>query len=209
MATNTDEIKSLKKNIKKITEEKEELVKEIEEIKKMLASANSVQQTQTPIIINDSDRDVLFTSLYPGLLNLSTEGYGNGDIYTFDHFGDEQNIPYSHAKQIIRNNKSFITGGYVFINDDELVRSERLESQYKKILNKEKILKTFSLNKTEFKQVFENMTDAQKEILRQVVTRKMSDGQDVDMNIVDMINKELNCNIGEEIKNGEGLGIKE
>ena len=53
------------------------------------------------------------------------------------------------------------------------------------------------------------MTDAQKEILRQVVTRKMSDGQDVDMNIVDMINKELNCNIGEEIKNGEGLGIKE
>ena len=53
------------------------------------------------------------------------------------------------------------------------------------------------------------MTDAQKEILRQVVTRKMSDGQDVDMNIVDMINKELNCNISEEIKNGEGLGIKE
>ena len=209
MATNTDEIKSLKKNIKKITEEKEELVKEKKKKKKMLASANSVQQSQTPIIINDSDRDVLFTSLYPGLLNLSTEGYGNGDIYTFDHFGDEQNIPYSHAKQIIRNNKSFITGGYVFINDDELVRSERLESQYKKILNKEKILETFSLNKAEFKQVFENMTDAQKEILRQVVTRKMSDGQDVDMNIVDMINKELNCNIGEEIKNGEGLGIKE
>lgn len=212
MATNTDEIKKLKKQIKELKDiaeekeqmkqEKEQMKQEIEELKKIIKASFAQPQE---IISNNQDRDILFTSLYPGILNLSTEGYGKGDVFTFEKFGEEVNIPYSQARQIIRNNKSFITGGLVFISDDEIIKSERLTNDYKKILNKEKLLKTFEMNKNEFKDIFEAMTDSQKEILHQTMINRLVAGKDVDMNMVSIVNNAMNCDILKEVNDGKGL----
>nr|DAK84764.1 MAG TPA: hypothetical protein [Caudoviricetes sp.] len=208
MATNTDEIKKLKKeiqNFKSVKEENEELKKELEEIKKMLSNNISTNQANAPIIINDTERDVLFTSLYPGILNLSTEGNGKGEIYSFQHFGEEQNIPYSQARQIIKNNKNFIVDGFVFISDDDIIKTERLEDKYKKILDKSSLLELFEMNRKEFKNIFENMTKSQKEIIHRIVAEKINKKEDVDANIIAIINEILHCDIMAEIENGKDL----
>lgn len=205
MATNTDEIKKLKKQIKDLQadiNEKEQLKQEIEELKKTIANNSIVSQG---IVVSNQDRDILFTSLCPGILNLSTEGYGKGEVYTFEKFGEEINIPYSQARQIIKNNKSFITGGLVFINDDEIIASERLVNEYKKILNKDKMLKIFEANRTEFKSVFGAMTDSQKEVLHQIIVQRLLENKDVDMNIVYIVNEAMNCDIMKEVESGKGL----
>ena len=67
----------------------------------MMARANNNMNTSI-------DRDVTFVSLCNSILNLSTEPYGGGTIYTFNEFGEEQSIPYSDARLLIRNNKRFI-----------------------------------------------------------------------------------------------------
>ena len=54
--------------------------------------------------IGDNNKDVPVTSLTVGQLNLSTEGYGRGAIYTFEQIGEEQVIPYEDLKKIIKNN---------------------------------------------------------------------------------------------------------
>ena len=88
--------------------------KKIKELEKTVSDLNNMiallmKQTansETP----SGDRDVTFISLCNHILNLSTEPNGGGEIYTFTEFGEEQSIPYSDAKRIIKSNKSFIQG---------------------------------------------------------------------------------------------------
>lgn len=195
MATNTEELKKLKK--------------ELNELKKLLAQATETSVNQNNNVPMNNDRDILFTSLYPGILNLSTEGNGVGDIYTFNEFGSELNIPYQEARQIIRKNRRFATEGYFFISDDDIIKSERLESDYKTILDKNKILNLFEVSGDKFRKIFENMTGAQQDILHQIVVKKLKNNENVDMNVVYVINETLKCDVLDESKNDKKLEEKE
>ena len=154
---------------------------------------------------NDTDRDVVITSLTSGMLNLSTLGMGQGTIYTFDKFGEEQVIPYEDAKLIIKNNKSFVEGGNFFINDDDLIASQRLTKVYKKILNADQMMNLFKENKKEFKTIFSNMTNGQKETFCNIIYDKLRNDQDVDMNIIQIVNDELNIDIINNFKANKEL----
>lgn len=159
---------------------------------------------------NNMDRDVVFISLCNHTLNLSTEPNGGGVIYTFTEFGEEQSIPYSEARKIIKNNKSFIKGGKCYIADDEIVKAEHLTNDYKKILSKDALLELLSTERTKFHSIFDAMTMTQKEIFRDVVIeRLMKDKHSVDMNIVQYINDSLKINILESIEYSKELLTKE
>ena len=228
MATNTEEIKKLKKEFKGLKDSLQEILdivktsavessankedsdevgklkKEIDDFKATLDSINKSSSPE-PIIINKEERDVLFTSLYPGMLNLSTDRNGQGEVYTFNEFGEEKNIPYAQARQIIKNNRHFITGGLVFINDDDIIKVDRLENDYKKILDKDSILKLFNSDKEKFSKVYNNMTTLQKEILHTIIVKRMAKGKNVDYNIVKVIDDDLHCDIASEVENGKNL----
>ena len=55
----------------------------------------------------------------------------------------------------IKNNKNFIEGGNVFINDDEVIKSQRLENIYKKLLSYDGMLDLLNKDKNESKVVKE------------------------------------------------------
>ena len=87
--------------------------KKIKDMEKTIEELNNLVQllikqggTAQPVA-NTGERDIVFISLCNYTLNLSTEPNGGGTIYTFNEFGEEQSIPYSDARRIIKNNKSF------------------------------------------------------------------------------------------------------
>lgn len=154
----------------------------------------------------DPDRDVLFISLCNHTLNLCTEQRGEGTVYSFEKFGEEQIIPYSDAKKIIRNNKRFIKGGKCYIVDDDLIKAEHLTNDYKRILSKDALLELLNADKKKFQSIFDTMTDTQKETIKSVLIEKIiKEKEDVDMNIIQYINDKLNTDIMADVKYTEGL----
>lgn len=214
MATTTKKNSTAKesKEIKKdeYTQDLENRISELEELIKSMAAATKTASEPTvnniTQYIGDNNKDVILTSLTVGQLNLSTEGYGQGAIYTFDEMGEQQSIPYDDVKKIIKNNKSFIEGGSVFINDDEVIKNQRLENTYKKLLSYEGMLDLLNKDRKAFAKVFSTMTKNQKENLKGIIFDKLEkDSSSVDMNIVQVINEDMGIDIMSEVKNAKDL----
>ena len=205
-----------KKKDDKYIKELEERLKKMEEVINKFSTMNigSDQPTVNNITqyIGENNKDVTVTSLTVGELNLSTEGYGEGTIYTFENIGEEQIIPMEDLKKIIKNNKSFIEGGNIFINDEEVVESQKLGNIYKKLLSYEEMLGLFNKDREAFEKVFVSMANNQKETLKRIIFKKLEDDEKkVDMNIVRVIDENMGTNIMEEFSNQKKLSelIKE
>lgn len=235
MATNTDEIKKIKKEVNGIKEslatileaiqaknsnvaestvnESEKTddnkIKELEDkMSQILEKMNSVQNQpvyESEKKDNSLDRDVLFISLCVGTLNLSTRKNGDGDIYTFTEFGEEQMIPYMDAKNIIKNNKSFIKGGKVFISDEDLIKNERLTKDYEHILDYKGLMNLFNESSQTFEKIFKEMPRGQQESFTDILLQKMLKGEKIDRNLIYIVNQELNIDLEEKIENGKNL----
>ena len=188
--------------------EYENLLNQMKEMQTMFAQITNQQQPVQNITqyIGENNKDVTVTSLTVGQLNLSTEGYGQGEIYTFEHIGEEQSIPLEDLKKIIKNNKSFVEGGNFFINDDEVVKSQKLTNVYKKLLSYDEMLGLFNKDRTAFEKVFSGMTENQKENLKRIIFEKLNENEkSVDMNIVQVINEDMNIDIMDEFRNQKKL----
>jgi len=194
--------------------EYDEMKKQLEEMKalmnQVLNSSNEEKKNNTvnniTNYIGDNTKDVFVTSLTVGELNLSTEGYGRGEIYTFSNIGEEQSIPLEDLKKIVKNNKKFIDGGNVFINDDEVVKSLKLNNIYKKLLSYDEMQGLFKKDRDAFEKVFVGMTDNQKETLKRIIFEKLKENEkSVDMNIVQVINDVMDIDIMDDFKNSKKL----
>ena len=211
MSSTTTKKSTTKKNNNTITVSKEEyenLLNQMKEMRTMFAQMTSQQQPVQNITqyIGENNKDVIVTSLTVGQLNLSTEGYGQGEIYTFEHIGEEQSIPLEDLKKIIKNNKSFVEGGNFFINDDDVVKSQKLTNIYKKLLSYDEMLDLFNKDRSVFEKVFANMTANQKETLKRIIFEKLNENEkSVDMNIVQVINDNLGIDIMDDFRNQKKL----
>lgn len=213
MATTTKKNSTVKKEeVKKdeYTKNLENRISELEELIKGMAAATKTASEPTvnniTQYIGDNNKDVVLTSLTVGQLNLSTEGYGQGVVYTFEEIGEQQSIPYDDVKKIIKNNKAFIEGGNVFINDDEVIKSQRLENIYKKLLSYDGMLDLLNKDRKAFTKIFSGMTKNQKENLKGIIFDKLAkDSSSVDMNIVQVMNEDMNIDIMSEVKNAKDL----
>ena len=211
MSSTTTKKSTTKKNNNTITVSKEEyenLLNQMKEMQTMFAQMTSQQQPVQNITqyIGENNKDVVVTSLTVGQLNLSTEGYGQGEIYTFEHIGEEQSIPLEDLKKIIKNNKSFVEGGNFFINDDDVVKSQKLTNIYKKLLSYDEMLDLFNKDRSVFEKVFANMTANQKETLKRIICEKLNENEkSVDMNIVQVINDNLGIDIMDDFRNQKKL----
>jgi len=211
MSSTTTKKSTTKKNNDAVTVSKEEyenLLNQMKEMQTMFAQMTSQQQPVQNITqyIGENNKDVVVTSLTVGQLNLSTEGYGQGEIYTFEHIGEEQSIPLEDLKKIIKNNKSFVEGGNFFINDDDVVKSQKLTNIYKKLLSYDEMLDLFNKDRSVFEKVFANMTANQKETLKRIIFEKLNENEkSVDMNIVQVINDNLGIDIMDDFRNQKRL----
>lgn len=194
--TNSDEVKDLKAQVAQLTETIQILMKA------SLANANQVN--------NSIDRDVTFVSLCHNILNLSTEPYGGGIIYTFTEFGEEQVIPYSDARLIIRNNKKFVKEGKCYIADSDIVEAEHLTKDYEKLLNKEDLVGLLNKDRQVFARIFDSMTNVQKELFKDILAKQLKENKNgVDMNIVQKVNETLNIDILKDLEFSNSLFSKE
>ena len=211
MSSTTTKKSTTKKNNDTVTVSKEEyenLLNQMKEMQTMFAQMTSQQQPVQNITqyIGENNKDVVVTSLTVGQLDLSTEGYGQGEIYTFEHIGEEQSIPLEDLKKIIKNNKSFVEGGNFFINDDDVVKSQKLTNIYKKLLSYDEMLDLFNKDRSVFEKVFANMTANQKETLKRIIFEKLNENEkSVDMNIVQVINDNLGIDIMDDFRNQKKL----
>ena len=188
--------------------EVEQMRQQMEDMQKLIIqlTGKAFDQSQNVQYVNDSNKDVTLTSLTVGELNLSTEGYGQGEVYTFSHYGEQQTVPYEDLKKLIKNNKRFIEGGNVFINDEEVVKEQKLVNVYKKLLSYEQIEKIFSEDKSTFEKIYQSMTQNQKETLKGIIFDKLNkDEKSVDMNIVQILNDDMNIDIMSDYRNQKKL----
>ena len=188
--------------------EVEQMRKQMEDMQKLIIqlTGQAFDKPQNVQYINDNNKDVTLTSLTVGELNLSTEGYGQGEVYTFSHYGEQQTIPYEDVKKLIKNNKRFIEGGNVFINDEEVVKEQKLVNIYKKLLSYDEIEKIFSEDKNTFEKIYKSMTKNQKETLKGIIYDKLDkDEKSVDMNIVQILNDDMGIDIMNDYRNQKKL----
>ena len=188
--------------------EVEQMRKQMEDMQNLIIqlTGKAFSETQPVQYINDNNKDVTLTSLTVGELNLSTEGYGQGEVYTFTHYGEQQTIPYEDLKKLIKNNKRFIEGGNVFINDEEVVKEQKLVNVYKKLLSYDEIEKIFSEDKNTFEKIYKGMTKNQKEALKGIIYDKLDKNEkSVDMNIVQILNDDMGIDIMNDYRNQKKL----
>lgn len=213
MTNTSSKIKSAAKSTVS-KKEYDEMKKQLEEMKALMSQVlnSSAEEKKNNTVnnitnyIGDNTKDVFVTSLTVGELNLSTEGYGRGEIYTFSNIGEEQSIPLEDLKKIVKNNKKFIDGGNIFINDDEVVKSLKLNNIYKKLLSYDEMQELFKKDRDAFEKVFVGMTDNQKETLKRIIFEKLKENEkSVDMNIVQVINDVMDIDIMDDFKNSKKL----
>lgn len=183
--------------------EVEQMRKQMEDMQKLIIqlTGQAFDKPQNVQYINDNNKDVTLTSLTVGELNLSTEGYGQGEVYTFSHYGEQQAVPYDDLKKLIKNNKRFFEGGNVFINDEEVVKEQKLVNVYKKLLSYEQMEKIFSEDRDVFEEIYKEMTGNQKETLKGIIFDKLNENEkSVDMNIVQILNEDMGIDIMSDFK---------
>lgn len=212
---NTPKNTNTTKTDAELKKENAELAKKIKELEAAMAKQNEkvaepeVKYVQvpvsSPVTVNDEDVYITLVSLCNGELNLATEGYGHGEIYTFSRFGESINVSKTDLKKIVRNNKSFTTKGLYYIADDDFIKSEHLKNFYKNIIDCEQMLALLDMDKETFVKIFDTVTDEQKTTIASLLTNKIINGEDVDMNIVkicgDAIGRDLSANAKLAISN--------
>lgn len=180
--------------------EVEELKKEIERLTGLINGINkNASETK--------QEEVLFTSLCVGELNLTTKKYidGGGEVYTFKNFGEEQLIPYEDARDIIKNNKSFITGGLVFIHDKDMVEKYHLTKWYSKILDDDKMIDLFNSKIETFESIFNDLPVFQQKTFKSLLENKIIKKEKYDMNMVKIVDDALHVDIISSINNGKEI----
>jgi FtsZ-binding cell division protein ZapB len=173
------------------------LTKQVEELQKQLQmlqveqkgahrtkkSAPDVEESEGYIDINGREYiKVMSLSNIP--LNLTTEAKGQGRLFQFLHFGEQQRIMYEDLIKIMYNHRNFTESGRYIILDRRVVRTHGLDDAYTKILTKEKI-ETILENKQGAVDLYKSANDVQKKIIQEILVKRIKDHPaSVDMNLV-------------------------
>jgi hypothetical protein len=201
-------------NVEDLKKENEQLKNELDEIKKMLVNLtqnqNKTQTQNIPVIANNKqyieednedsfeikpNKFIKVMSLNFGKLVLTTEARGQGKPFIFNKFGDVRNIVYSDLSNIVHNHQSFAENGRFYIFDKNFVRNHGLSEYYNKFLTKDIIENILNYNSDEIVSLFKNTTDVQKDIIVNLLIKKIINGEEVDISKVDIVSRLTNINI--------------
>lgn len=160
--------------------------KQMEEMQKMMAQLAKQQPVETATVKEklSADEDIVVVNLCEGELNLSTEGLGQGTVYTFNQKGEELPIPLADLKAIVRSNKSFAQGGAFYILDERAVKECKLATHYKRLLTDEQILNLFDNSADKVIELYKLAPKTQQDIIVDAIINKRYNKEKVDANIL-------------------------
>lgn len=186
--------------------------KEIEELKKKVDALTKLleHQPSKPVAAAkktsiDPDEDIEVISLCATKLNLSTGGFGEGNVYSFTEFGEVQMIPFRDLKDIVRNQKSFLKAGYFYIDSTDALVAMSVNKICENMPEKDLLLNLLDKDSKTIIKVLKMMPDGQREMFALIMAKKIEDGSPIDMNVVDACGKMLNRDLVAEAKNRKEL----
>ena len=207
--TNNEEVNQLTADsllVKNLSETIESLKKELEVIKSqtMMNNAHDTipQQYQpNPNIVNtvQPNEYIKVMSLIDNKLNLSTRDHGLGKTFSFEEFGETQDILYSDLMEINNHHRNFLEAGYYYILDDRVVAIASKKEAYKKILTKEQIEKILNNDETAIS-LFQKANPKQQEVIVKFIIKKIINNEPVDYNLIDKLSRVSGINIVEKAK---------
>jgi hypothetical protein len=179
----------------------EELSKMVVELSKQLASIQAqtvtnqqpiyIQRVQDqPNVVNSVQPNeyIKVMSLLDNRLNLSTRDHGMGKTYSFDEFGETQDILYSDLMEINSHHRNFLQAGYYYILDDRVVALAGKNEAYKHILTKEQIERILS-NENDAISLFQKSNQKQQEVIVKFICKKIINNENIDYNLVEKLSK--------------------
>jgi len=207
--TNNEEVNQLTADsllVKNLSETIESLKKELEVIKSqtMMNNAHNTipQQYQpNPNIVNtvQPNEYIKVMSLIDNKLNLSTRDHGLGKTFSFEEFGETQDILYSDLMEINNHHRNFLEAGYYYILDDRVVAIASKKDAYKKILTKEQIEKILNNDEAAIS-LFQKANPKQQEVIVKFIIKKIINNEPVDYNLIDKLSRVSGVNIVEKAK---------
>jgi hypothetical protein len=185
--------------------------KKIEELEKKLAALAEMlnQQVSDPSKTNksfiDPDKDIEVISLCNGTLNLSTEGYGHGEVYTFTDFGEVQMIPFHDLKNIVRHQKSFLKSGFFLVDNSDALVAMSVSKICENIPDKDVLLNLFDKDPKTIVKVFEMMPEGQRNMFAGIMVNKLYKEETIDTNVVMQCGSIVGRDLFAEAKNKKEL----
>lgn len=128
---------------------------------------------------------VAITSLYDGVLNLKD---GNV-IYTFERFGDTKQFSEEQARNILNCNTNFANSGFFYVHSDVLVKAFGLSELYETLLADNIIKNINDFSDSEIRNMVSLAPDSQKEILCDIMVKRVADGEIGDLSKITAIDK--------------------
>jgi hypothetical protein len=194
----------------------DELKKQLEELNKKLLQVIAVQNKENTDESGDDDFDnvkigsdeyIKVMSLYSSLLNLTTQPFGKGKVFSFNGFGVVKRIVYHELVDIMDNHYNFLEKGYFVILDKRVVRKHGLDDIYTNILSKANIDKIIlGENQTDAVNLFKSANEKQQDVICRLLIDKRVSGEEIDLNLLDRLSREVGYNIYE--RSEEILALK-
>mgnify|MGYP003292531737 CR=1 FL=1 len=181
MATKTvtkaqlEEENSLLKDELKDTQAKiEELTKQIQMLATMQSGAMSARTVETK-----PDRNITFVNMTTGTVILR-----GSQFWDIEGQFNSRTFSSREARVIVSNMNNFIREGYVFITDAEFVEENDLSDTYRTLLSDEGLKNLLSQRANEVVDIYQMVSDGQKEIIIKTIVEKKLNNQYVDANIL-------------------------
>lgn len=183
----------------------EELKKKVEALTAMLELQSPKQVMSTKKISIDPDEDIQVISLCATKLNLSTGGFGEGNVYSFTEFGEVQMIPFRDLKDIVRNQKSFLKAGYFYVDSSDALVAMSVNKICENMPEKDILLNLLDKEPKTIIKVLKMMPDGQREMFALLITKRIENGESIDMNVVDACGKMIGRDLLTDVKNRKEL----
>jgi hypothetical protein len=162
--------------------------KEFEAMKKQLEILSKALEQQNKLNNSiDLDEDVDVISTCNGTLNLTTGGFGRGEIYKFIEFGQILPIPFRDLKEIVKNNRSFLAKGFFYIDNSDAMVALRVAKLCEKLPTVEELTNILKKDVQVAKKILKMCTKEQKEMVASFVVEKLMHNENIDMNLVKVI----------------------
>ena len=176
--------------------------KQIEALSKALEQQDSFTKSNTSI---DLDEDIDVISLCNGRLTLTTGGFGKGEPYRFEQFGQVIPIPYRDLKEIVKNNRSFYEKGYFAIDNSKALVALRIAKIAERLPTFEDLTTVFNKDISTAKKILKMATKEQKEMLAQHVIDSLMRKENVDMNLVKIVGDAVDADLVAAAKDKQEL----
>ena len=173
------------------------LMAQMAEMQKQIAELTHQNQELNKQIDTEADEDeeingdteIAVASQFRGKLNLTTAIGGTGNTYTFDSFGEIQDIPFADLKEICKINKRFAQEGIFYILNDNAVKKLRLKSYYNKNISYEDMKNLGNLPSEVVLELYKTTSSMQQDEIVDYFRKKYEANEDVDANILFGIEK--------------------